>query len=181
MALATAITGGNAPMYPALAAPQAQPASAYYGRGLETPTSIVQGSLESMLDPNSRYIQNARQRGLEYANTRGGINSSIAAGASERAAIEAAAPLAQQAVQIQQARESANRENWLSQQNFARALQGQFSSAKLNSSLEMLSAIQQYALEDPELYTPEVVSGLSDFFSKNQNDILSRYLSGLTI
>ncbi|MEM4546779.1 MAG: hypothetical protein QW328_08485, partial [Nitrososphaerota archaeon] len=45
---------------------------------------------------NNPYIQNARQRGVEYAARRGGVNTSIAAGASERAAIEAALPIASQ-------------------------------------------------------------------------------------
>lgn len=66
-------------------------------------TSQVMGSLESVIGSNSPYIQNARRRGLETAATRGGINSSIAAGSSERAAIEAAQPLVQQGVAIDQA------------------------------------------------------------------------------
>lgn len=135
---------------------------------------MVTGSLQAMLDPNSSYIQNARQRGIEQAATRGGVNSSIAAGASERAAIEAAAPLAQQALSIQSSREDANTQNWLSQQNFGRALFGQ----TFSNSMGMLNAIQQYALEDPELYTPEVTSGYTNFFQQNMNDLLSRYFGG---
>lgn len=140
-------------------------------------TSQVLGSLESVLGSNSPYIQNARRRGLETAATRGGINSSIAAGSSERAALEAAAPLAMQGVNIDQANlqqeRGAQYDNWLSGQNFGRALYGQ----KFTSSLEMLNMLQQAALSDPELYTPEVTSGLGNFFQQNMQDIMKRYFN----
>jgi hypothetical protein len=53
--------------------------------------------LNQMTNGNDPYMQNARQRGLESAARRGMPNSSIAAGASQRAALEAAAPFAMQA------------------------------------------------------------------------------------
>lgn len=141
-------------------------------------TSQVLGSLESILGSNSPYIQNARRRGMETAATRGGINSSIAAGSSERAALEAAAPLAMQGVNIDQSNLQQTREaeyaNWLSGQNFGRALYGQ----KFGSSLDMLNTLQQAAISDPELYSPEVTSGLGNFFQQNMNDILKRYFGG---
>ena len=146
-----------------------------YGTALRDPNEMVQEAMGSALDPNSQYIQNARRRGLEVAATRGGINSSIAAGASERAAIDAAMPLAQQSLDIQRQREQVQSEEWLTQQNFNRAMSGQYAQAAFQSTLGMLQSIQQYALEDPELYTPDVVSGYSDFFSQNFNDIISRY------
>lgn len=148
-----------------------------YGAGLQDPNAVVTGSLESMINPNSSYIQNARQRGMEVAATRGGINSSIAAGASERAAIEAASPLTQQAIGIQQTREGVNADNWASTQNFNRAFLGQLGTTAFSSSVGMLEMMQQYAMNDPELYTPEVTSGFSNFFSRNMNDILGRYFS----
>ena len=159
-------------------------------------TQQVQRSIQSFLDPNSAYLQNARQRGVEQAATRGGINSSIAAGASERAAMEAIQPFVNQAVQTDQqkyqlmgqdylaqqgykaqamlAQQQANTENWLSQQNFGRAMFGQ----TFSNSMGMLNLIQQYALDDPELYTPEVMSGYTNFFQQNMNDLLSRYFGG---
>ena len=146
-----------------------------YGQGLQDPNAVVSGSLETMLNPNSQYIQNARQRGVEQAAVRGGVNSSIAAGASERAALEAAAPLAQQAVNIQQTREGVNADNWAASQNFNRVFLGQLGQTSFNSSVGMLEMMQKYAMDDPELYTPEVISGFSNFFQRNMNDILGRY------
>lgn len=147
-----------------------------YGTNLRDSNEMVQTAMSSALDPNSDYIQNARRRGLELAASRGGINSSIAAGASERAAIDAAAPLAQQALSIEQQREQVQAEEWLTSNNFNRAIMQQYSMGVFNSTLGMLQNVQQYALEDPELYTPDVVSGYSNFFQQNANDILSRYL-----
>lgn len=147
-----------------------------------TPTrsgsSQVAGSLESFLGSNSPYIQNARRRGMEVAATRGGINSSIAAGSAERSAIEAAQPLVQTAVgmdqsNLQQTR-AAEYDNWLSQQNFGRALYGQ----KFNSSVDMLNLLQQAAVNDPDLYGPEAISGLGNFFQQNFNDVMKRYFGG---
>lgn len=154
-----------------------QPASATpaYQQNLRDPNELVQSSLEAMLDPSSSYIRNARQRGAEYAASRGGINSSIAAGASERAAIEAAAPLAQQALAIQSQRENTQAENWLSEQNFNRSIQGQLALLPVQSSFNMLNMVQQAAIQDPALYTPEVTSGYSNFFQKNMKDILGNY------
>jgi hypothetical protein len=60
-------------------------------------SELANTHLNTMLDGNGAYIQNARRRGLESAARRGMMNSSIAAGNAERAAIEAASPFAMQA------------------------------------------------------------------------------------
>lgn len=146
-----------------------------YGTNLQDPNLMVQGAMQSALDPNSPYIQNARRRGLETAAARGGINSSIAAGAAERAAIEAAQPLAQQALGIQQQRENVMAEQWMAEQNFNRQLMGQYSMGAFNNAMDMMAAVSRYALEDPELYTPDVVSGYSNFFQQNFNDVIGRF------
>lgn len=138
----------------------------------------VQTSLDYFMNPNSSYMQQAKQQGLNLAAERGGINSSIAAGASQRSAIETAMPLAQQALGMQSQRDAAVSENWLNSMNFSRQLQGQLAMAPLNSSMDMMKQLSTYALEDPELYTPAVMSGFSNFYNQNMNDILSRYFGG---
>jgi hypothetical protein len=60
-------------------------------------SEVATNHLNDMLSGNSKYIQNARQRGIESAARRGLMNSSIAAGNAERAAIESASPFAMQA------------------------------------------------------------------------------------
>lgn len=59
-----------------------------------TSNQTVAGQLQGLLDANSKYIQSARDRSLRAANARGLTNSSIAAGAGEEAAFQAALPIA---------------------------------------------------------------------------------------
>lgn len=138
----------------------------------------VQSSLQAMMDPNSALMRNAELRGRELAATRGGVNSSIAAGNAQRAALEAATPLAQQAVAIDQQKQQALTQDWLDKQGFNRQLQSTLALMPVQNSFNMMQAIQQYALEDPALYTPDVVSGYSNFFNQNMNDIMNTYFGG---
>lgn len=136
--------------------------------------AMMQGSLEKFMDPNSAYIQNARQRGVEMAATRGGVNSSIAAGASERAALEAAVPLAQTAVGMQAGAQQAQIQDWMAQQGFNREM----AAMPFSSSINMLNRVTELGMQDPELYSPGVISGFTNFFNQNMNDMISRYFSG---
>ena len=56
--------------------------------------STVQGRLSGLLSQNSDYIQRARTGADRTSNRRGMLNSSMAAGAAEGAAIDAALPIA---------------------------------------------------------------------------------------
>lgn len=68
------------------------------GVGGLAPTQVVQDTVSQILNQSNPYITSARRHGLEAANARGLMNSSIAAGASERAAIDASMPLVQQSM-----------------------------------------------------------------------------------
>ena len=61
-----------------------------------SPEATVEGRLPGILSSGSPYIQGAQQRAKEYAASRGLLNTSMAATAGERAAIESALPIAQQ-------------------------------------------------------------------------------------
>ena len=58
--------------------------------------ATVEGRLTGILAGGGKYLAEARQRGKEYGHSRGLLSSSIAAGATEREAIRAALPIAQQ-------------------------------------------------------------------------------------
>ena len=58
--------------------------------------STVQGQLQSILGSDSPYIQSAQQKAREYTASRGLQNSSLGAYWGQRAAVEAALPIAQQ-------------------------------------------------------------------------------------
>lgn len=63
------------------------------------PDELVENRITGLLDSDNPYIQNARRRGERAAAQRGGLSSSIFAGASEAAAINAALPIAAQDAQ----------------------------------------------------------------------------------
>lgn len=139
--------------------------------------NVVQDTLNAFTGSNSQLMEDARRQGLAVAAQRGGINSSIAAGASQRSALDTAMAASQQAIDIDLQREQRAWEEWSTQQNFNRAMFGQLSQGAFSSTLNMLQSVQQYALEDPELYTPDVVSGYTEFFTRNFDDIFSRFFN----
>lgn len=59
-----------------------------------TKDQTVQGQLTDLIDKNSPYMQQAQRRALQGMNDRGLLNSSIAVGAGQDAAIQAALPIA---------------------------------------------------------------------------------------
>lgn len=65
-----------------------------YTRTLQ-PGETAEHRLNQMTAKPSEYMQNASRRGLEMANSRGMLNSSMASGASMRAALESAMPIAE--------------------------------------------------------------------------------------
>lgn len=254
------------------------------GSGYRVPAAAgsgktVQDYLNGLLDENGSYIQNAARRGLETAGSRGLLNSSIAAGASTRSAIEAAMPIlneimglhnnregmafqqdenklnrqlqerlqalgfnfedaqnaANRALQMNMQREglafqgeqnsldriqsvnnrllegslaermaqlqsqyqanaarqdfefrrtlqndSVLQQDWLRSNEFADQFNASISMIPVNSSMDMLQQLTQFALSDPETFTPDVMSGFTTFFNNNMVNLLSQYFPGST-
>lgn len=164
-----------------------------------SPYNVVTDNINNLLSSDSRYIQNARQRGLEQANSRGMLNSSIAAGASERSAIEAAQPILNNIMGLTSQRESqanqslesqrnrqfqsefalldANIQDWVNNQNFNREFNGQLAMLPIASAADMWSGLMQLAASDPTVFTPDVLAGYQDFFQTGFNEYISRYLT----
>lgn len=181
--------GGNAPVQ---TVPQPTTPVQAYPPGFD-PASVVTSFMNGLLDENGNYIQNARRRGVETAQNRGLLNSTISAGASQRAALEAAQPLVNQMVGIQQDRENraftgeqnqldrnqqitmSQVQNWLNNETFNREFNGALSMLPVTSAANLMSTIQQYALENPEVYTPDVINGFANFFQNNFATMLQDY------
>lgn len=102
-------------------------------RTVDQPTETVQGQLGSMLASGSPYLERARAGAAQTANRRGLINSSIAAGAGEAAAIDAAAPIAQA---------DANIYNQASGQNLQYRNQAESQNAQLGTQVNMQNATE---------------------------------------
>ena len=207
--------------------------------------SMVQGTVDGILNPNNAYIQRARQRALDQAGQRGLLNSSIAQGAAEGAAIDAAMPLIQESLGIQNRRETQNfnaamaeraqamglisereaqafqqqesqlnrtqevnnallsselnqrqmaydynfrnqlqsnqtaQQDWLNNQQFTRDFNASIATMPIRGAYDLAQMIQQYALEDPETYTPQIISGMTNFFQQNMLSVLQQYFPSL--
>jgi hypothetical protein len=70
-------------------------------------------------------------------------------------------------------------QDWLSSREFQRQFNAQLSMMPINNAFDMNKIIQQYALENPEVYTPDVISGMSNFFQNNMMSILSEFFPSM--
>lgn len=61
----------------------------------------------------------------------------------------------------------ATRQDWLANQSWTRDFNGALSLMPINSSNQMLQAIMQAGMANPQVFTPSVISGLSNFFGQN--------------
>lgn len=76
-----------------------------------SPDDSIESILQRMLDSDSPLMQQARQRGLRHANSRGLLNSNVAAQSAEEAMIKEATPFAlqeaEQALQVMMSNQEA--------------------------------------------------------------------------
>lgn len=136
---------------------------------MNTPTNdqVWQQSADNMmrtqdlvLNSDNPYIQNARQTGLEHASKRGLLNSSMAAGNSQRAAIEASQPIVGAIY---------NRTN---------SLNDFYSTTKLlplQSALSFSDNFAQLAAQEPDVYTPSYINGMTNFFMSNMQNVMDNF------
>lgn len=193
----TAVTGGNAAIstvaplvdspFPTINNPQ-QVYTPNMGAG-----NVVQDYLSQLLNDQSGYIQSARRSGIEQAAARGNINSSIAAGNSQRAAIDAAQPILNEITQLHNQREQlaftgeqnqadrnqqitmAQINDWAANNQFNREYNGQLSLLPITSVTALNNQLMQAAIENPEIFPPEIVSGLGEFFGTNLLSMLQQW------
>lgn len=236
-------TAGSTAPYTATPTGAAGPnTSASYTATVTNP-ELTSYQLNQLINSNSDYMRNARQRGLEAAASRGLLNSSIASGASMRSALEAAAPIAgadaarygsvedqnrgfrfgeaanqnqmyrqnwlsseeaarnfryTDALQNNQsvrqnwlneqsdtrnaqfqdalAENAAVRQDWLQSQQFDRQFNQTLALMPMTSSIDFWNNAMRMALEDPSVYTPDVINGLSNFNMTNLQNIIRQYL-----
>lgn len=67
---------------------------------IDPKTDTVQGQLSGLMDSDAPFLQQARTRAAQTANSRGLLNSSMAASAGEAAAYDAALPVAAKDAEI---------------------------------------------------------------------------------
>ena len=124
--------------------------------------ATVQGRMPGLLDSGSKYIEAARQSGIRMAQSRGLLNSSIAASAGEKSAIESAFPIASQDAAAFQEAGMAGYEGEIAGAATKQAYEGEAGSIETQTSgtsiLEKQKADTAAALVG---YTGAINSGLS--------------------
>lgn len=208
-------TGGNAPMQSGASPQSPPPPNSAPSMGGNAPVSqnpfptvqqpqqvyqpnmsagqVVQDYMNELLNENSGYIQSARRSGIEQAANRGLINSSIAAGNSQRAAIDAAQPILNQITNLHNQREQlaftgeqnqmdrdqqitmARVADWAANNQFNREYNGQLSLLPIKNITDLNAQLTQAAIDNPEIFPPEVVSGLGEFFGTNLLSMLRQW------
>lgn len=71
--------------------------------------------------------------------------------------------------------DAAFQQDWLSSRNFSRDFQSQLSMIPLSAAADLTSYISKYAVENPDIYTPEIINGMSNFMAQNMASILNQY------
>lgn len=123
------------------------------GAATYTPSddALVASQLGKLLSKDSDYMTRARTRAMQTANSRGLLNSSIAAGAGESAAIDAALPIAQQDATSHL---TAQRDNTSAINSFAadsNAFKRQGALSKLDAGTRLYSQGLDLAQQDKQL------------------------------
>jgi hypothetical protein len=111
--------------------------------------ATVKGQLEGLLSEGSKYLDIARQGAAEQANKRGFLNSTMAAGAGERAAIQSALPIASQDASTyhNQSLTNQNAENQSRQYNAGNEQQMDLANMQSENQANQFTAQQQNAME----------------------------------
>lgn len=265
------------------------------------PSRVALDAMDDILSEENSYIRNARLQGLELANSRGLMNSSVAAGSAQRAAIDASMPIFNQTMNLNSQREgqdfqatmqsrdqafgltsqresqawqeaqnqfnaamqlegqardaalaqardafsaaqslsqqreqqgfigeqsaldrtqgvnnallgsqlnerqmglsnqyqkeqarfdaelrqqlqsdSVTQQDWLTDRQFRREFNGALSTMAVNGAYDLNRAVMEYAASNPEVYTPEIISGMTNFFQMNMTGLLQQYFPNLT-
>lgn len=106
---------------------------------------LVSSQLQKLLATDSPYLQQARNKAAQTANSRGLVNSAMAAGWGESAAIDAAAPIAQAdaGAYTSAARDNQSAQNAVSLNNASAANQAEMARAAAANQASMAAANMQ--------------------------------------
>lgn len=126
---------------------------------------MARDQLAFMLNQNTPYMQAANNAGLQTAASRGLLNSSLAAEASQKAMVEAAGPIAQQDADFLQNMEKAAREQGYTLEQYA-AKHG-YDLERLNSEYGWKSASAQY--EADLAYRSNYLQAIANINSQDMN------------
>ena len=141
--------------------------------------STVQSQLDQVLSTDSPLMQRAAYRGRSYANSRGLLNSSLAAGSAQAAMIDAALPIAQQDAQTYFGQQNTNQgyENQYNLTNLGHLQQLGLLEVdqQFNSRENQLQRDQQQGMQASELGSSMAVERL-----KQNSGLYAQFLQGMS-
>lgn len=167
-----------------------------YGRGMQAQyeDDLAGNSLIRDLDKglfqtraSNALAQNELMRNIAMANAQGSIAEQQAnaelqrANAMANAGTMRAAVLQQVDFQFrnQMAENDTFRQNWMNEQSSFRDLMAQTHQTELGLNASMLDRLGQAFIDDPEVYNPEVVSGMLNFFRGQAGNIINQTISNV--
>ena len=119
--------------------------------GIDESKATVSGQMTGLLNQNSPYMQAATAGAMRTANQRGLLNSSIAAGEGQKAAIESSMPIAQQDAGFYQGLHTQNAkvisDSMLNNQIGALDYNKSITNAKITGALEQQSVAGKFELQ----------------------------------
>lgn len=150
------------------------------------PAQTVEQMASYLLDSQGAYLRGARRNGLDVAQERGLLNGNMAAQSSERAAIDAAQPLISEGMNLVNSREQraltaklqsdqALQQDWLNSNQYNREFNGNLSLIPISNSLDFMKYIFQKGAEDPEVFTPNTMAGMQNFFTQSMLAMLQQF------
>lgn len=145
------------------------------------PDQLVREQVNTLTESNNPYLANARRRGVEQANRRGLMNSSIAAGTGERAALEQALPIAMADAATHDRAQSENLQSMNANLMQERQVMNDMTSAELNrqaananAAVGMAEAAARRELDLQMQRERLAFDGEQQGLSRQQQEMLSR-------
>lgn len=71
--------------------------------------------------------------------------------------------------------DSARQQDWLNSQNYIREFNGTIAANNVKTATDMWNTLFKYAVDNPEVYTPSVVTGMQTFFTNTYFDMMGKY------
>lgn len=71
--------------------------------------------------------------------------------------------------------DAVKQQDWLNSQNYIREFNGTIAANNVKTATDMWNTLFKYAVDNPEVYTPEVVTGMQNFFTNSYFDNMGKY------
>lgn len=71
--------------------------------------------------------------------------------------------------------DAVKQQDWLNSQNYIREFNGTIAANNVKTATDMWNTLFKYAVDNPEVYTPEITTGMQTFFTNTYFDMMGKY------